>query len=299
MNSNDLSYSVFLKSLLAAFAIILFLMAVVGLVYWSGTPSFKNQLGPFGDMVGGLLNPLLASITIAGLIFTIVQQQKTMRIQQDELRTSNETLKAQQKIADQQLQHFRNEMLAQNNLKAYDDVIDSLEEFCESSLQLHFQNQGKRWQWEKIWSAFTLEKPAESNLDSAGETIRDIAEEYPYALITMTYRDNFQSFLKKSDALYFATKSIMKAMADDPIVRVYVSRALKVLRLSLSISQYMLVSLDSAENKINQGLLDADTIKEFQHVKSRSYSFLTVVVGALSEFERDAKSFLESENYYI
>lgn len=66
-----------------AFVSIILLFAMAWLPdIWSGAG--RSEYGSFGDFFGGLLNPILTFITFIALIFTIILQQKELRLARDE-----------------------------------------------------------------------------------------------------------------------------------------------------------------------------------------------------------------------
>lgn len=75
--------------------IIVFAVAII----WRGS---IHQMGPFGDFIGGTLNPLLTFLTFMGLLVTIVLQQAELRDTRTELERSATALEKQNKATDRQ-----------------------------------------------------------------------------------------------------------------------------------------------------------------------------------------------------
>ena len=79
----------------ALLTIIVFVVATV----WRGSAA---QMGPFGDFIGGTLNPLLTFLTFMGLLVTIVLQQTELRDTRAELERSATALENQIRATDRQ-----------------------------------------------------------------------------------------------------------------------------------------------------------------------------------------------------
>lgn len=81
----------------ATLTIIVLLSAFAILLHGSA-----EKMGPFGDYIGGTLNPLLTFLTFMGLLVTIVLQQTELRDTRAELERSASALESQLRATDRQ-----------------------------------------------------------------------------------------------------------------------------------------------------------------------------------------------------
>lgn len=58
--------------------------------------------GPFGDFVGGVLNPIVGLLALIGLLWTIYQNQYELGMAREEMRRSSEALQKNNEIAEKQ-----------------------------------------------------------------------------------------------------------------------------------------------------------------------------------------------------
>ncbi|WP_428032599.1 putative phage abortive infection protein [Ancylobacter sp.] len=79
----------------AGLTIIVFAVAILG-------RGSAQEMGPFGDFIGGTLNPLLTFLTFMGLLVTIVLQQTELRDTRAELERSATALEKQIHATDRQ-----------------------------------------------------------------------------------------------------------------------------------------------------------------------------------------------------
>lgn len=82
---------------LFAAGLTIFIFAVA--ILWHGS---AQHMGPFGDFIGGTLNPLLTFLTFMGLLVTIVLQQTELRDTRTELERSATALEKQIQATDRQ-----------------------------------------------------------------------------------------------------------------------------------------------------------------------------------------------------
>lgn len=92
------------KSTPGLFYLFLFAVGLTILIFgiaiiWSKSVS---QMGPFGDFIGGTLNPLLTFLTFMGLLVTIVLQQTELKDTRVELERSATALENQLQATDRQ-----------------------------------------------------------------------------------------------------------------------------------------------------------------------------------------------------
>jgi hypothetical protein len=92
----DSSSGLFYLFIFAAFiTIVVFSIAIIWRCY-------VGDMGPFGDFVGGTLNPILTFLTFMGLLLTIVIQKAELRDTRVELERSATALESQIKSTDRQ-----------------------------------------------------------------------------------------------------------------------------------------------------------------------------------------------------
>ncbi|WP_421862088.1 hypothetical protein [Motiliproteus sp.] len=80
-------------------------------IYWGGLPNKQVDWGTIGDFVGGTSTPILTALSVIGLLYTIFQNQRTLRqnavaLKQNaiELQLTRKELKDATKVASEQAQ---------------------------------------------------------------------------------------------------------------------------------------------------------------------------------------------------
>lgn len=82
----------------------------------------REGYGPWGDFIGGTLNPILTFLTFMGLLITIVIQQSELRATREEMKRSSDALSTQnESIRRQSFDSSLNKMLALHN-----DIISGI-----------------------------------------------------------------------------------------------------------------------------------------------------------------------------
>lgn len=74
-----------------AFLLLLFLVVVGGVLWWR-LPNPKN-VAAFGDAFGGVAGTLVSGFALVLLIFTVLQQQRALRLQREQLSLQREELR--------------------------------------------------------------------------------------------------------------------------------------------------------------------------------------------------------------
>jgi hypothetical protein len=86
-------------------------------------PKSYRDNGPWGDFVGGTLNPILTCLTLLGVLFTIALQKAELTLTRDELSRSADALESQ--IAAIQKQNF--EATFFQMLRTHGDIVNSID----------------------------------------------------------------------------------------------------------------------------------------------------------------------------
>lgn len=103
--------------------------------------------GIYGDFVGGLSNPLISALTFLGLLFTIIQNQKVLRINEQELEETRKEIALTREANEKQAEEFRlqNEMIRRDSsAQALSQALSQLyEEIRSASAVLIKESQGE------------------------------------------------------------------------------------------------------------------------------------------------------------
>jgi hypothetical protein len=90
----------------AAMVVTLFAWVVVLFFYrWTFDGNFStkhDEWGQFGDYVGGLLNPLLGTLTLFGVLYTVRLQREVLKVSRDQLAEAARTERNQRLLNEQQ-----------------------------------------------------------------------------------------------------------------------------------------------------------------------------------------------------
>ena len=78
------------KGLIFLFLLVLLIQSLLGFAIYYNLPSWSDR-GTFGDMFGGI-NTLFSGLAFAGIIFTIFQQHKELKLQSKELQLQRKEL---------------------------------------------------------------------------------------------------------------------------------------------------------------------------------------------------------------
>jgi membrane protein implicated in regulation of membrane protease activity len=81
---------------LSIVVLLLLLLAVIGVFLWWLLPTPKS-VAAFGDAFGGVAGTLVSGFALVLLVFTVLQQQRALKLQREELRDTREELKGSRK----------------------------------------------------------------------------------------------------------------------------------------------------------------------------------------------------------
>lgn len=118
----------FLFSLIALAAVALLFVASVFYRGMNDVETFK-ELGPWGDFVAGLLNPILTFLSFVGVLVTIVLQRIELSQSRIELERSADALEAQIRSID--LQNFENTFFQM--LSVHNSIVNSIDLFSSET----------------------------------------------------------------------------------------------------------------------------------------------------------------------
>lgn len=92
------------RFLIGLYILILIAVTSTGTILYSGynNPNIFLQLGPWGDFVAGLLNPILSFLTFFGVLLTLVYQRMELNLSRQELVRSADALEGQIKSIEKQ-----------------------------------------------------------------------------------------------------------------------------------------------------------------------------------------------------
>ncbi len=89
----------------------------------SGTmPEKLGDWGVIGDFVGGISNPFISALTFLALVLTIIQNQKVLRLNEEELRETRKEIELTREANEQQVKEFK----VQNDLTQRKSQVDFL-----------------------------------------------------------------------------------------------------------------------------------------------------------------------------
>lgn len=91
--------------------------------FYGEVSSEQADWAQFGDYIGGTLNPLLSFITVLILLFTLIMSYDNLALTQKELDLTQIELKESRKIAEAQVNHFKDEALKSDLF----DIIKSVD----------------------------------------------------------------------------------------------------------------------------------------------------------------------------
>jgi hypothetical protein len=95
---------------------------------WQGT---SYNLGTLGDFMGGTLNPILTFLTFAGLLFTIILQQRELHLANEAKKKADESLGEEKKrVARQQFEYTFFQMIG-----LYNNIVNALDIYFRPSEQ--------------------------------------------------------------------------------------------------------------------------------------------------------------------
>jgi hypothetical protein len=115
-----------------AFAILVATPVLVfyGYVYFNNDK--YNDLGTWGDFVGGTLNPILTFLTVIGLLVTIHLQQRELRLTRKELAKSSNALEAQNLTTKQQ--RFENTLFSM--IEMLNQIVNAMDVEPERGIRI-------------------------------------------------------------------------------------------------------------------------------------------------------------------
>jgi hypothetical protein len=119
-NSKKGTIIVFIFGALCAVA---FVTIIVFIAIGTGLTEIYKANGPWGDFVGGTLNPILTFFTVIGVLLTLILQKDELNLTREELSRSADALENQIKALNQQ----RFESTFFQMLLAYNTVLESIE----------------------------------------------------------------------------------------------------------------------------------------------------------------------------
>lgn len=110
-------------------AILLLLLCATAYIFALSKPNTALTNGPIGDYVGGLLNPVITSITFFALVFSILIQNKDLSLTRKELQRSAEALESQ--ILSIEKQNFDNSF--HNIISTFNSIVHSIDIYNEDT----------------------------------------------------------------------------------------------------------------------------------------------------------------------
>lgn len=116
--------------------------------YWengAGMPDDTNGWGVVGDFVGGLSNPFISALTFLALIFTILQNQKVLRINEEELAETRKEIELTRQANEIQAEEFRKQ---NEQLREESEVNSMSQAMIRLSDKMNFE-------WEEVRDSVT------------------------------------------------------------------------------------------------------------------------------------------------
>lgn len=113
-------------------------------------PDDVQGWGVFGDFVGGISNPFISAFTFLALIFTIIQNQKVLRINEQELEETRKEIALTREANEKQAEEFKlqNEMIRRDSTsQALSQALTQLFEEIRSASQTQVASGGAIADW--------------------------------------------------------------------------------------------------------------------------------------------------------
>lgn len=121
------------NSLIAFILVSIFIAAafVIGILYtavfYPKLIDVAINLGPAGDFVGGLGNPLLAFLSLVALLITVWNQMKEMRLSREELELTKEELAKSATAQEKQSNHLESEAIKADYYRLIEKIAARIE----------------------------------------------------------------------------------------------------------------------------------------------------------------------------
>lgn len=89
-------------------------------------PQEINDWGVVGDFVGGLSNPIISTMTFMALIFTILQNQKVLKLTEEELAETRKEIEMTRKANEYQAEEFKTQNYLAVKQAELQSTVDAL-----------------------------------------------------------------------------------------------------------------------------------------------------------------------------
>lgn len=219
-------------------------------------PNNISDWGVFGDFVGGISNPFISAITFLALIFTIIQNQKVLRINEQELEETRKEIALTREANEKQAE----ELKLQNKLIRKDSEIESITQALlklADKMRKDWDNHSSSFLNPKSVFACTLESVKERVNAHDFEAKRELEVAQVFVPVAISY-------IKLLIVLY-------KKDPEGPMMRSMVCLMGDVL-ITMRKNHYLEADLSDYEDQLLQNMLSEYYDRGFQQEVSRFLS---------------------------
>ena len=112
---------------------ILFAVAIIYLFFKSGGPEKADQLGPIGDYIGGLINPIFGFLSLIALLYTIKIQAEELKLTREELEATREELSRSAKAQEESSKIFQQQQFETTFFNLLEQITSQIKNFNETN----------------------------------------------------------------------------------------------------------------------------------------------------------------------